>query len=82
MPRRNPQFRVEVWARIETARRLPSWPGYLRAHGALVVGALAVAVLLGAWSGREQARERDAMARTALIADYVHGLDARWMRAP
>jgi len=81
-PRRNPQFRAEVWARIAAARRAPSWSGYLRAHGALVAGALVVAVVLGAWRGREEARERDAMARAALVADYVHGLDARWMRSP
>ena len=81
-PPRNPQFRTAVWARIETARRAPSWTGYLRAHGALVASALAVAVMFGAWRGREQARERDASARAALVADYVHGLDARWMRSP
>lgn len=81
-PRRSPQFRATVWARIEAARRAPTWTGYLRAHGALVAGALAVAVIVGAWRGREQARERDATARAALVADYVHGLDARWMRSP
>ena len=81
-PQRNPQFRAVVWARIETARRTPAWTGYLHAHGALVAGALAVAVVLGAWRGREQAHESDAMARAALVADYVHGLDARWLRLP
>ena len=81
-PRRNPLFRAEVWARIEAAGRAPTWAGYLRAHGALVAGALALAVVVGAWRGREQARERDAMARATLVADYVHGLDARWMRSP
>ena len=81
-PRRNPQFRTAVWARIEAARRAPSWTGYARAHGALVASALVVAVVLGAWTGRVQARERDAAARAAVVADYVHGLDARWMRLP
>ena len=81
-PRRNPQFRTAVWARIEATRLAPTWTGYLRAHGALVASALALAVVLGAWRGREQAREREAQARVALIADYVHGLDARWMRLP
>jgi len=79
---RSPRFRTDVWARIEAARRAPTWAGYLRAHGALVAGALMVAVVLGAWSGRERARGRDAAARSALVADYVHGLDARWMRLP
>ena len=81
-PAHNPRFRAETWARIEAARRPPSWAGYLRAHGALVAGALAGALLLGAWEGRAQARERDAAARATLVADYVHGLDARWMRLP
>ena len=54
----------------------------MRAHGALVAGALAVAVMLGAWTGRERARGSEAQARAALVADYVHGLDARWMRSP
>jgi hypothetical protein len=81
-PRRNPRFRAEVWARIETVRRVPTWSGYLRAHGALVAGALAVAVVTGAWRGREEARERNATARAELVAEYVHGLDARWMRSP
>ena len=54
----------------------------MRAHGALVASALAVADMFGAWSGREQARVREAQARAALVADYVHGLDARWMRLP
>ena len=81
-PRRNSQFRAKVRARIEAARGAPTWSGYLRSHGALVAGALAVAVVTGAWRGREEARERDAMARAALVAEYVHGLDARWMRSP
>ena len=81
-PPRNPQFRTEVWARIEAARRAPSWAGYVRAHGTLVGCALTLAMILGAWSGRERAHERAAAARAALVADYVHGLDARWMRLP
>ncbi len=79
---RNPQFRAEVWQRIEAARRTPTWTNYLRAHGALVASALMIAIMLGAWGGRERARARDAAARDALVAEYVHGLDARWMRLP
>ncbi len=81
-PRRNPQFRAGVWQRIAAARREPSWAGYARAHGAVVATALTVAVALGAWTGRERARDRDAAARSALVAEYVHSLDARWMRLP
>jgi len=81
-PKPNPQFRAEVWARIEAARRAPPWPSYARAHATVMAGALMLAVVLGAWTGRAQARERAATARAALVADYVHGLDARWMRLP
>lgn len=81
-PPRNPQFRAEVWSRIEAARRAPTWTGYVRSHGALVAGAFALAVMLGAWTGRARAQERATAARAALVADYVHGLDARWMRLP
>jgi hypothetical protein len=81
-PRRDPQFRTAVRGRLEADRRAPTWAGYARAHGALVASALTIAVMLGAWTGRERARERDAAARAAVVADYVHGLDARWMRLP
>ena len=81
-PRRNPNFRADVWARIERERRAPTWTGYVRAHGALIAAALVMAVVVGAWSGREQAKAREARAQAALVADYVHGLDARWMRLP
>jgi len=81
-PPRHPHFRPDVWSRIEAARRAPTWTGYVRAHGALVAGALMLAMVLGAWTGRERARERDAAARATLVADYVHSLDARWMRLP
>lgn len=81
-PEANPDFRANVWARIARESRPPTWAGYLRANGALVAGALALAVLFGAWTGREQARERAARAKAALVAEYVHGLDARWMRSP
>ena len=67
---------------IDATQRPPAWSVYWRTHGALVVAALVCAVALGGWRGHEQARERGAQARAALVADYVHGLDARWMRAP
>ena len=81
-PPRNPRFRAEVWSRLEAGQRAPTWTGYVRAHGAIVAGALMLAVVLGAWTGRMQAHERDANARAALVANYVHGLAARWMRLP
>jgi hypothetical protein len=81
-PETNPNFRAEVWARIDRESRAPTWTGYLRANGVLVASALASAVLVGAWTGRGQAREREARAKAELVAEYVHALDSRWMRAP
>ena len=34
VPARAPQFRAEVWARIEGTKKTESWPGYLRGHAA------------------------------------------------
>jgi hypothetical protein len=81
-PRRNPQFRTDVWARIETARKGSSWATYARSHAALVAGVLAVAVVAGALTGREQARTRVALERDRLADSYVESMDARLMRMP
>jgi hypothetical protein len=40
---------------------------------------LAVALGLGAWTGREQARGRVAVERAEILQNYVSGLDARAM---
>ena len=79
-PRRDPQFRTAVWARIEAARSAPSWNGYARRHAPALAGALAVALVLGAWVGREQARARVAADRDVIARAYVQALDARTMR--
>ena len=81
-PTRDPQFRTAVWARVERARRTPSWTGYVRLHVALVTGTLAVAVVAGGWIGRGQARARVAAEREAIVSQYVQALDARTMRMP
>lgn len=80
-PSRHPQFRAAVWQRVTLSGSEPGWFGYVRAHGALVAGVLAVAVVFGAWRGREQARERAVVERDALVTEYVRGLDARAMRS-
>ena len=41
----------------------------------IVAGAVA-----GAWSGRAEARNKLQSDRSAVAANYVHSLDARWMR--
>lgn len=81
-PRRDPQFRAQVQARIAAARTGDSWAGYLRGHAAPVAGALALAVLLGALGGRTQARARVAADSDRLATSYVQALDARSMRMP
>ena len=81
-PERNPQFRAEVWARIEAAEAAPSWSDYARGHAAWVAGVFALAAVVGAFSGREEARARREVDRAAVAAAYVHSLDARWMRSP
>jgi hypothetical protein len=83
-PARNPQFRAQVWQRIEAAGQgspLP-WGAYARTHARSVAGALAVAVVLGALGGREQARARVASESTRMASAYVQALDARSMRMP
>lgn len=81
-PPRDPQFRAAVWGRIEGKRGAPTWSVYLRAHAALVAGALAVAVVAGSLLGRGEARARVEAERTAMVNDYVQSLDARAMRMP
>jgi hypothetical protein len=81
-PPRNPQFRAGVWQRIQSARRAGSWAGYARSHSSVLAGATAVALVVGAWVGREQARSRVAADRAQIVAAYVESLDARAMRMP
>ena len=45
-------------------------------------GALALALVVGALSGRERARSRVAAESAQLAAAYVQGLDARSMTTP
>lgn len=82
----NPNFRAEVWQRIENApgghsARLP-WRAYARRHVRAVAGALAVAIAVGALIGREQARARVASDSNRMAVAYVQALDARSMRMP
>ncbi len=81
-PHPNPNFRTNVWARIDAARRPSTWTKFARAHPAFVAAFVAAGVLFGAWSGQAKARERTDADRTTLAANYVHRLDARWMREP
>jgi hypothetical protein len=81
-PPRDPQFRPTVWVRINAARREASWGSYARAHATLVGATLAVALMMGGWIGREQARAQTEADRAAIVTTYVRGLDARTMHMP
>ncbi len=78
-PPRNPSFRAGVWSRLEAARAALPWPAYLRLHAAALTSALALALVLGAWVGREQAQARVATDRDTIARQYVQALDARAM---
>jgi Lon protease-like protein len=81
-PPRNPRFRAAVWARLEAARMAVTWPGYARAHAAVLAGALALAVVAGGWVGTERAQARVAAERAEIVSAYVQSLDARAMTMP
>src|SRR5690242_14223666 len=81
-PRRNPQFRTEVWARIGSGRGATPWSLYLRSHSAAVAGALALAIVVGAIGGWSQARARVESDSRQIASAYVYSLDARNMRMP
>ena len=81
-PARNPQFRGEVWARIGAVGAAVPWGAYARRRSPALLSAIALAVLVGGFLGREQARTRAAAESARLAAAYVQGLDARAMRMP
>lgn len=81
-PGRNPQFRPSVWAKIAAASRPASWVSFARAHFGALAAAVAVALLVGGWAGREQARAAVEADRQQLARAYVQSLDARAMWRP
>lgn len=81
-PARTADFRAAVWARVARARGDAAWGGYVRARAAACAALLAVALVVGAWTGRERARARVELERAELAASYVQALDARTMRMP
>lgn len=80
-PQWDPAFRSAVWKKIE-AREGGSWVDYARSHAALTTGLTAVALLAGAWIGRERAHTQVEVDRALLAENYVRSLDARTMRMP
>ena len=81
-PARDPGFRTQVWHRIESLRQASTWSHFARTHPAAVAGALSIAVVLGAVSGREQARASAAAESSRMASVYVQKLDARTMTMP
>ena len=81
-PPRNRDFRAAVWSRIEAGARALPWRVYARQHATALAGALAVAIVAGAYLGRGSAQARVAAERARLAAAYVQGLDARAMQMP
>ena len=82
VPSRNPQFRAGVWARIEAGKIPATWSRYARAHPTMIGGVLAAAVVVGAFTGREQAKSRTEAESEQMAAAYVYALDARTMTLP
>ncbi|MCF7687800.1 MAG: hypothetical protein K9M98_08580 [Cephaloticoccus sp.] len=78
-PTREPAFRGLVWQKIAERRDDAAWIGFLRTHAIPAGGLLALALVVGAWSGHWQARAQAQEQRDALVTDYVHSLDARAM---
>ncbi len=81
-PAADAEFRPGVWARIGRARREAAFAGFVRAHAVPCAALLVVALGVGAWTGRERAKTSLEAERTALVANYVQGLDARAMQMP
>jgi len=82
IPPRDPQFRAGVWSRIATAQSPATWPGFARSHPAAIAGVFAAAAVVGAVTGREQARARVEADSSRLATAYVQQLDARTMTMP
>jgi len=81
-PRRNPQFRAIVASRIEAASAPSTWSKFARAHAPVVSAVLLGSLVVGAVGGLSEARHRSRADEQAIAANYVHSLDARWMRHP
>jgi hypothetical protein len=81
-PNSDPQFRTAVWAKIESRHGANSWASFTRSHAVAVAGAVVIAVLAGALTGRDRARARGETERNLLANSYVQAMDARTMRMP
>jgi hypothetical protein len=75
-PVKNPDFRTEVWARIEATRRAPATLGaWLRLNAVrfafLTIASIAVAGTSGGWIAKAQANQN----REQLVQRYLASID-------
>ncbi|MEY4489503.1 MAG: hypothetical protein RIQ79_2011 [Verrucomicrobiota bacterium] len=73
---RNPAFRTEVWARIESRRQIPvNWAAWLRPHLAGFTTAAAASVILAAGAGGWAATAQAGREHEAMVSRYVASID-------
>jgi hypothetical protein len=75
-PNVDPQFRTQVWARIERQAR-QSWPAYVRSHLAPWSFAAALVIVSAGWVGHIAGQARISAQREAMVVSYLVDLDPR-----
>jgi hypothetical protein len=75
-PRRNPDFRAAVWARIEAGRRAPAtWAAWLRVNVRQVATLALVAITIAGAGGGFIARTQADHEREQLVQRYLASID-------
>jgi hypothetical protein len=80
VPAADPIFREKIWRRVGSGDRGVPLGTYVRANRVLVVGAIVLAVILGAAVGWMESEARAREDQVDLAAAYVRSVDARWMK--
>jgi len=73
----NPDFRPNVWRRIEAEKRRRSWTKQTLMRLSLAGGLCAVTLTAAGWTGHASARAQAAADREAMANHYLASLDAR-----
>ena len=72
----NPNFRAEVWARIEAAKKQPAtWMAWLRTHVVSVAGMTTAAVACAIFAGAAVANFQSEQRREELLDRYIVSID-------
>jgi hypothetical protein len=79
-PPTNPQFRAQVWARLDTPVS-DQWMHFLRVNLATCAIAASLVLGVGVWMGHLQAERQVRIDREALAAAYLASIDARYQIA-